>query len=565
MTPPPPPDGWIRVPIGNGAARWRTVSCERTVLVVVRTFTTVAWLLDLLPALIGDRRVQVLFTLNGNGSAYEAGVIEQVSALGGRSLPWEQAVAEKFDLAISASHYGGLQELRSPLLILPHGAGYGKTISHPQDGFGPLPDVEEALRSTITIAHPSSAGHWRNDPSHGQQVVVTGDHCYDRLRASRAERVRYRAALAVGDRRLVVLSSTWGPESLIGRDPGLPDKLLAELPVDEYTVAAALHSNVWRGHGSWQVRVWLGRALESGLRLIPYHDGWRAALIAADCLIGDHGSATLYGACVGVPTLLGAFGEQELLADSAASELGKVAPRLASERGLREQIETAIREHEATYYEKLADRSFAYPGEGLPRLRRLVYELLQLEEPAQAVQMEPVPAPTYAGHEATVLRVASRVSGSAAEPLHVALERFPAAVEQDEASMTDKARGEHLCVLAAERYQAVRESAGVIVGSDQDMDASGAEWPVATLATYPVCRVAITRAGEGGSIAAVRDRGIVRVQDAAGDPALAGSALAALASHGALNGPDRIEFTLRVGDEQYPMTATLSSDRQAGP
>jgi hypothetical protein len=165
------------------------------VLVVVRTFTTVAWLLDLLPALIGDRRVQVLFTLNGDGSAYEAGVIEQVRALGGRSLPWEQAVAEKFDLAISASHYGGLQELCSPLLILPHGAGYGKTISHPQDGLGPLPDVEGTPRSTIAIEHQNSAGRWRNDPAQGQQIVVTGDHCYDRLRASRAERVRYRAAL----------------------------------------------------------------------------------------------------------------------------------------------------------------------------------------------------------------------------------------------------------------------------------------------------------------------------------------------------------------------------------
>jgi hypothetical protein len=533
------------------------------VLVVVRTFTTVAWLLDLLPTLIGDRRVQVLFTLNGDGSAYEAGVIERVRTLGGRTLPWEQAIAETFDLAISASHYGGLQELRSPLLILPHGAGYGKTISHPQDGLGPSPDVEQALRSTIAIAHPDSAGRWRNDPAQGQQVVVTGDHCYDRLCASRTERERYRTALGVKNRRLVVLSSTWGPESLIGQDLGLAEKLLAELPADEYTVAAALHSNVWRGHGSWQVRVWFDRALESGLRLIPYQDGWRAALIAADCLIGDHGSATLYGACIGVPTLLGAFGEQELLADSAASALGKAAPRLASERGLREQVETAIREQEVTYYEKLAERSFAYPGEGLQRLRRLVYELLQLEEPARPVRIMPVPAPTYTGRKATALRVSSRVSG--AKPLHVTLERFPAAVEQEHTGTTDQAQSEHLCVLDTEPYQGVRESAGVIVSSDRDMNGYEPAWPVATLANYPVCRVAITQAGKGESIAAVRDCGIIKVQDETGDSALTGSALAALASHGALDGPGKIEFTLRVGDKQYQMTATLSSDRQAGP
>lgn len=45
-------------------------------LIVVRTITTVTWLFDILPELFDDLRVQVVFTLNGEGSAYEEGVAE---------------------------------------------------------------------------------------------------------------------------------------------------------------------------------------------------------------------------------------------------------------------------------------------------------------------------------------------------------------------------------------------------------------------------------------------------------------------------------------------------------
>ena len=66
----------------------------------------IAWLFDILPELLADHRIQVVFTLNGEGSAYEAGVADAVCGIGGRILPWEQAVATPFSLAISASYYG---------------------------------------------------------------------------------------------------------------------------------------------------------------------------------------------------------------------------------------------------------------------------------------------------------------------------------------------------------------------------------------------------------------------------------------------------------------------------
>lgn len=66
---------------------------------------------------------------------------------------------------------------------------------------------------------------------------MIGDLTLERVLASTSLRDRYRAALGTGARSLIVLVSTWGRESLIRRHPGLPARLAAQLPHDEYQLA----------------------------------------------------------------------------------------------------------------------------------------------------------------------------------------------------------------------------------------------------------------------------------------------------------------------------------------
>ena len=109
----------------------------------------------------------------------------------------------------------------------------------------------------------------------------------------------------------MLLNSTWNPESLFGDGggddvlPSLLPRLASEFPADEYRFAAVLHPNIWHGHGPGQIRAWLDRAQRAGLALIDPLHGWRQALIAADAVIGDHGSVTYYAAALGTPVLLG--------------------------------------------------------------------------------------------------------------------------------------------------------------------------------------------------------------------------------------------------------------------
>ncbi|MEV4360807.1 hypothetical protein [Nonomuraea sp. NPDC049625] len=91
---------WLRVPVGDEAARWRTVGSSRTVLAVARTVTSAGRLLEILPLFRSDPRVQVVFTVAA-GSAFDDGVGDYLRSVQARTVPWSQAVETPFHLAVS--------------------------------------------------------------------------------------------------------------------------------------------------------------------------------------------------------------------------------------------------------------------------------------------------------------------------------------------------------------------------------------------------------------------------------------------------------------------------------
>ncbi|WP_330460600.1 hypothetical protein OIB37_29195 [Streptomyces sp. NBC_00820] len=94
---------------------------------MVHNITSATRLLDLLTVFEGDRRVQTVFTCT-ESSALDEGIFEFFTSRGMLHIPWEEATAQKFDLAIATSRGGDLQNLRTPLIGAPHGAGYNKLL-----------------------------------------------------------------------------------------------------------------------------------------------------------------------------------------------------------------------------------------------------------------------------------------------------------------------------------------------------------------------------------------------------------------------------------------------------
>jgi hypothetical protein len=225
-------------------------------------------------------------------------------------------------------------------------------------------------------------------------VVVAGDPCFDRMLASVRLREVYRRALGVGPaQHLVFVTSTWSPGSLFGQHPDFLFRLAAELPKDKYCIAAALHPNIWGWSGRRQVVSWHADCLRLGVRLLPPEEGWRAAAIAADRVIGDHGSVTFYAAAMGVPVLLGAFPEDDIAIDSHIGRLRAIAPLLTWDKPLRQQVDEAIHAYSVDNYAAFRNDVSSRPGESAHILRREMYRLMRLAPPTYPARPEPVPPP----------------------------------------------------------------------------------------------------------------------------------------------------------------------------
>ncbi|MGW4128226.1 hypothetical protein [Amycolatopsis japonica] len=510
---------------------WSTVTAERQVLAVTRTWTSLDRIRDLLPIFADDPRVQVIFTVD-QGSVFSVGLFEHLRGIGMRVISWEEAITREFDAILAASDHSDLHLLRGPLVLLPHGAGYQKYTVHSADDHRELSGLTgTALRhdrrtipASVALSHPNQLDLLRAaTPDADTLALVVGDPCMDRLRALSRNRDRYRAALGVEPhQRLITVTSTWGPGSALGRWPTLPADLLTELDHDRYRVAAVLHPNVWTFHGSWQVRHWLTRATDAGLILLSPDGPWHLGLVAAHAVLGDHGSLSAYTSGLGHPLLLAAFDESQVPPETAMASLGQKIPRLERHRSLGEQIQDALDNPNPGLLADLADQVFSHPGEALARIRRRTYELLALPEPPYP------PAPATVVPEIPPIRrprsfqVETEVLPD--EPETVYLHRIPARLAHP--GPTHR----HLLAYDDEPDETILQNAGAILTDDPHED-----WAATTLTRYPGCLLVAAPSATGTLGVWFHDGARAEITTttnaAAWDNALSVSGLYALLSH----------------------------------
>lgn len=395
---------WRQVPVGLDAEQWTTRTGCKTVLVVVHTVTTGQRLADVVRLLECDLRIQAIFTAAPD--VFSNGVADLLRDLGGVVISWDQATRMVFDLALAAA-YGSVRELHAPLIVLPHGAGYNKLAVRRSIGgavagrgvYGLDPQNlisgGSVVPTAIVLSHKADlAVLGRQCPEALPVAEVVGDPCYDRILVSYPRRALYRDALgAAGTQKLVVIASTWGSRSLFGQAIDLLDQMLAELSPDEYRIIALMHPNVWFGHGPRQVRAWLTSAVSRGLGLVPPSSDWPSALIAADVIVGDHGSVAVYGAAARTPVILTGFPRDDVSPESASALLAASAPRLRADRPLAAQLADAQASHHAQAFELVAARITSEPGRFSQNMRRLMYRVLRLSQPATIPAMPPAGIP----------------------------------------------------------------------------------------------------------------------------------------------------------------------------
>ncbi|PSK99093.1 hypothetical protein CLV63_104317 [Murinocardiopsis flavida] len=398
---------WGPGPYGVTTTLRSTYPIERVVLFVAHHPTAVSRLLDVAPMVEEDPRVQVVFTVPDT-SAVAGPTVDLLHRVGARLVPWRQARSQRFDAAVSAA-LGGLEQVHAPVLALAHGHGPAKMVRRasgdqrgpdaPRELYGAaasaLVDAGRVIPAIVGVAHERIRDLVASvAPEAGPVTEIVGDPAFDRLRASMGRRAAYRRALGVrAGQRLVVASSTWGPNGLLGSAPDLPRRLAAELPRDRYRTVVVQHPAIKAWHGGRSVAAWLAPAQRAGAGVLPPEEGWRAALVAADVLVADHSSVTMYGAGIGRPVLLGAYPADEIAPDSLPAVLAARAPHLHPDAPLAAQVAAAVADHDGTLADTFAAALTSAPGDSMRLIRDALYRLMDLAPPSAPHRVAAVPVP----------------------------------------------------------------------------------------------------------------------------------------------------------------------------
>jgi hypothetical protein len=104
--------------------------------------------------------------------------------------------------------------------------------------------------------------------------------------------------------------------------------------------------------------------------------------VAADLIVGDHGSAAVYGAAVNVPVVLAGYPSDDVDPASAGALLGASAPRLSRDRRIADQLADAQASYQPSASRRVAERLTSEPGRFSRNMRRLMYRQLGLSQPA---------------------------------------------------------------------------------------------------------------------------------------------------------------------------------------
>jgi hypothetical protein len=164
-----------------------------------------------------------------------------------------------------------------------------------------------------------------------------------------------------------------------------------------FRVAVLVHPAAWFGHGRRQMQAWLTKERAAGMLLMEPEIDWRTAIVAADFVIGDHGSVSAYAASIGIPVLHTDAVADDVDGASAQSCLAEHAARLRLANPIEPQLRQARMDLPPELATMVTSRLTSRPGQSHRLLRQEMYRLLDLKVPGRHRAVEPVAVPDFEG------------------------------------------------------------------------------------------------------------------------------------------------------------------------
>ncbi|MCS7479441.1 hypothetical protein ACFFQW_25300 [Umezawaea endophytica] len=343
-------------------------------------------LLDVVELLAADPRLRIVFSKVP--SIWANGVDGLLGDVGVTTLDWDEAGTRAFDLVITASRTD-LRRDRTPVLVIPGACGRRRVAPRPHGERVPAP--RRTGSAVLLTAHSDDLRRIGRD-----RTVLAGDLSFDRLTLSAGSRGEYRRALRVpAGRRLVVVVSAWGRRSLIVREPTLLHRFTDELAEDRYRVAVLIHPMAWFSEDVRHLNAWMTTARTASVQVVDPFTEWRPVVAAADLVVGDHGSITLYSAGAGLPVLSTSpvrtgstpTGRRAAVAHHTA------VPRLRPDLPLPSQVDAAHAAHSPHLQRHVSEHITSVPGQAARRIRARIYRMLRLPPPSAEPMITPIRGP----------------------------------------------------------------------------------------------------------------------------------------------------------------------------
>jgi hypothetical protein len=320
-------------------------------------------------------------------------------------VPWDDLVKgdqHRYGVALAAAR-DGLELLKMPVIQMAHGAlrekwtplSAGAGVEVPRARYGTGVDFGthqgRTVASHLVQAHRDEVAAL--DPQLRSIARTLGDPVVDQLDGHLGMRDSFRTDLGIGrDQRLIVVTSTAGRHCLWRDWPELLHSLVTDLPQHRYQVIAILHAHLWYAFGE-DLRYALRPSLREGLRVVHPDDDWPVPVIAADWVLGDHGSAFHYAARSPAALLTAAFHRPSVYPGTARSELGQLVPSLSPTDQIEARLDEVAHPDVRKRYAHAGERLSSEPGAFAANLRSLVHDVLGVREPTVPACLPPLEVP----------------------------------------------------------------------------------------------------------------------------------------------------------------------------
>jgi hypothetical protein len=364
-------------------------------LIAVHTLPCATRLLPIYE-MLADCNPRMLWSFTVPPDDYNHGVATFLRNRGLKVLKWKRLVNElqlHFGVALAAA-WGGLHKLQMPVIKMAHGARYEKKTPRRPGSGAETPRLRHGLgvesmvwhartvASRVVVAHKDDIAAL--DPTVAgliESARVMGDPIVDQIDGHLHLRERYREDLELEPgMKLIVVTSTAGRRCLWLDRPELLHRLVTELPAQQYRIVAILHPHLRHVYGT-QLDIALRRLLARGLRLVPPDQDWMVPVIAADWVLGDHGSVLQYATRTPAVLLKSGFATDEIATGSARARLGEQVPALVWNQPIEPQLLAAARPEVVARYASAAQQLSSQPGRFAANLRREIHHLLGVAEP----------------------------------------------------------------------------------------------------------------------------------------------------------------------------------------